>query len=261
MKHRKATSAREVRTYTSALPLTIRTTADGSKQVAGYAVIFNSQSLDLGGFTEIVAPTALDRTLRENPDVLALRDHKQELLLGRTTANTLELRTDDKGLAFTLTLPKTQIGDDTAENVRLRNLTGCSFGFSCVDDSWAADENGNVMRTLLDVDLWEISLTSFPAYQDTSVATRSRAAEMRSKLSTRGVDDTQLGDDSDPDDVDDDDDGCECICSACQTDDCMRCTNRDCRDENCSASACPAQDDARVDTLRVRQLFAHRMAR
>lgn len=72
MKHKKRTSAREVRTYTSALPLTVRTMADGRQQVSGYAIVFNSPSVDQGGFTEIVAPSALDRTLRENSDISSI---------------------------------------------------------------------------------------------------------------------------------------------------------------------------------------------
>ena len=111
---------REVRSFTASQPFSVRTTADGQKQVSGYAIVFNSPSQDLGGFTEICAPTMLNRTLRENPDVLILRDHKQELLLGRTTAGTLSLNVDSVGLAFTATLPQTAIGDDGLF-VRLRD--------------------------------------------------------------------------------------------------------------------------------------------
>src|ERR1700748_268095 len=112
MKNKKGSAVglkKEVRTYAASRPLTVRTTPDGSKQVQGYAIVFNSPSVDLGGLTEICSPKMLDRTLKENPDVLAFRDHKQELLLGRTTAGTLELRTDATGLAFTITLPNTAV--------------------------------------------------------------------------------------------------------------------------------------------------------
>jgi hypothetical protein len=266
MKKQKGSQSRkrELRTYTAAQPLTVRTTPDGSKQVAGYAIVWNSPSVDLGGFTEICAPSMLDRTLKENPDVLALRDHKQELLIGRTTAGTLDLKTDSTGLAFVVTLPKTAIGDDTAENVRLRNLTGVSFGFSTVDDSWAADSGGSVVRTLLDIDLFEISVTSFPAYNSSSVNTRSCPVELRKRLKDDLDDDDDDSDDLDDsdddsdDDDDDDNDECRCMCPACVTDDCVRCTQRDCSDVNCEA--CPAQDGLRSDRIRIRRLFAHRHA-
>jgi uncharacterized protein len=259
------TMRKEIRSFTAAQPFTVRTLADGTKQVGGYAVVWNSRSVDLGGFTEICAPTMLDRTLRESPDVLILRDHKQELLLGRTTANTLQLRTDSTGLAFTVALPQTAIGGDTAENVRLRNLTGCSFGFSVAQDgdSWAVDSDGNVVRTLLDVDLFEISITSFPAYQATSVDARSKAAEMRSQVATRTLDDDcdpDTDDDCDDDDESDDEaeDRCSCRCERCAMRDCSHCYSRDCCDENCSA--CPQQDGRRMDGLRIRQLFNSRRA-
>ena len=61
---------RELRTYTAAQPMTVRTTADGSKQIAGYAIVWNSPSVDLGGFTEVCSPKMLDRTLKQSPDVL-----------------------------------------------------------------------------------------------------------------------------------------------------------------------------------------------
>ena len=278
--HKPAGATRELRTY-AASPLEIRTTADGSKQVSGYAIVFNSASVDLGGFTEICAPAMLTRTLRENPDVIALRDHKQELLIGRTTAGTLSLRVDTKGLAFTVTLPKTAIGDDTAENVRLRNLTGVSFGFNTVEDSWAADAQGNVVRTLLDVDLFEISITSFPAYEATSVNTRSCPVLLRNALKSK----RDFGTDED----NEDDCGCECqgciddMCELCSADRCTDTACADCpmqtRDDDdededdddlesiCDPDSdeydedlCNSKRDARrADALRIRQLFAHRI--
>jgi HK97 family phage prohead protease len=245
--------------------MTVRTTADGSKQIAGYAIVWNSPSCDLGGFTEICSPKMLDRTLKQSPDVLALRDHKQELLLGRTTASTLELRTDSKGLAFTITLPKTAIGDDTAENVRVGNLSGVSFGFTTIEDSWAEGTDGSLVRTLLDVDLYEISPTSFPAYADTSVSTRSCPADLRKRIKAEDV----IDDDTDPDDLDADDDldnedddeetRCDCECESCQSGDCDNCDASDCDDPDCEGCSSPMQDDSRADKLRVRSLFARRM--
>jgi Escherichia/Staphylococcus phage prohead protease len=198
----------EIRSFTAARPFEVRTLANGQKQVSGYAIVWNSRSVDLGGFTEICSPKMLNRTLKENPDVLMLRDHKQELLLGRTSAGTLSLNVDNVGLAFTVTLPQTAIGDDTYENVKLRNLSGCSFGFTTMDDSFDYDADGNVVRTLLDIDLIECSITSFPAYQKSSVFTRSRAARAASmrSMKTKSVDGVELppssfafvGDESDP---------------------------------------------------------------
>jgi uncharacterized protein len=259
---------RELRTYTASQPLTLRTTDNGTKQISGYAIVWNSPSVDLGGFIEVCAPTMLDRTLKQSPDILALRDHKQELLLGRTTAGTLQLRTDTKGLAFTISLPGTHIGDDTAENVRLGNLSGVSFGFTTVKDDWSIDSTGNVLRTLLDVDLFEISPTSFPAYTETVVSTRSMPAALRKKkIKPEDLDpdldddDTEDGDDADEDDEnEDDEDRCACACDQCTSGNCDGCTDEDCDDDDCQSDGCPQQDDARGDTVRLRTLFSLRMA-
>ena len=192
-----------------------------------------------------------------------MRDHKQELLLGRTTAGTLESRTDSHGCAFTITLPKTAIGDDTAENVRVGNLSGASFPFTTIADSWAEGSDGSLVRTLLDVDLYEISPTSFPAYSDASVSTRSCPANLRKRITLEDIidsdedeDDPDNPDDDDADEDDDDETRCECPCVECQAGDCSECSASDCDDPDCEG--CPQQDDDRADNLRVRSLFAHR---
>jgi hypothetical protein len=265
--------------------MSVRTLDDGRKEVSGYFIVFNSRSLDLGGWVEICSPQMLTRTLRENGDIIALRDHRSELLLGRTTADTLQLNVDSKGLAFRLILPSTAIGDDTAENVRLRNLTGCSFGFNTRSDSWAEDASGTLVRTLLDIDLAECSITSFPAYQATSVVSvRSCPADLRKALKLNptldqiisgddGTDADDDGEDTNPNiapdddaDADDDEDSdkdredrevCSCRCLRCQEGDCDMCDMFGCNLEACSA--CPQQDSMRQDNLRIRSLFALRM--
>jgi HK97 family phage prohead protease len=271
MKHKSpapVSGKRELRTFAAASPLEVRTTSDGSKQIAGTAIVYNSRSVDLGSFTEIVSPGALTRTLRESPDILAFRDHDQTLLLGRTTAGTLKLTNTAKGLDFVLTLPKTAIGDDTAENVRLRNLTGVSFAFRVAPsgDKWEQDAQGNVTRTLLDIDLYEVSPTSFAAYPASNVSIRSAPEKIKEKLRRDIVDDIIADDSSDDvdndndDDPDEDDERCQCSCVPCHLEqDCSRCMDRDCQRDECSA--CPMQDTERaqrLDGLRLRSLIRHR---
>src|SRR5665213_331035 len=134
-----------------ATEIRLATGADGSKVLSGYAVRFNSPSVDLGGFTEICSPGMFTRTLKESPDVVMLRDHVSSQLLGRTTAGTLTLNQDEKGLAFTVTLPNTAIAEDTAENVRNGNLSNCSFGFNVPQggDRWETNSDGTVTRFCL----------------------------------------------------------------------------------------------------------------
>jgi uncharacterized protein len=183
--------------------------------------------VDLGGFTKICAPGMFTRTLRDAPDVLMLRDHNSSQLLGRTTAGTLTLTQDSTGLAFSVILPKTAIAKDTAENVRNGNLNSCSFGFNVPSggDKWTSTPDGVALRTLLDVNLAEVSITSFAAYPATSVSLRSAPPEIRS-LITRS-----------------NDDGCDCDCTECLDNDCENCSMEDCEDPECAENGCPAQED------------------
>lgn len=242
---------KEIRSFTAPRPFTVRTLPDGSKQVSGYAIVFNSPSVDLGGFVETCDAGMLTRTLRENPDVLILRDHKSELLLGRTTAGTLSLSVDSTGLRFVCTLPNGPTGQDAAEAITRRDITACSFGFNCVEDAWTRAADGSALRTLLDVDLFEISITSFPAYQETSVEARSRA-----KRAWDGEDDLDDDDDDDADAITTEDE-CNCRCERCLTGRCERCIRSECSDSVCYDNGCamPGQDDNRSDRMRIARHF------
>ena len=165
----------------------VATGDDGTNTVSGYAILYNALSCDLGGFKETIAPGALTRTLVECPDVLCLRDHESSLLLGRTTSGTLTLTEDNIGLQFVCQLPNTSAANDLAESLRRGDIDTCSFGFSCVNDTWTQDAEGNVIRCLLDIDLFEVSVVSFPAYADTSAALRSAPVEVRSQIENRNV--------------------------------------------------------------------------
>jgi HK97 family phage prohead protease len=212
--------------------LEVREQKNGEKKLSGYAVVFNSPA-DIGGdFTEIVAPGAFTRTLKEDDQVM-LRDHRSELLLGRVSAGTLRLSQDRIGLAFEVSpLPKTEVGLDTYENVRLKNLKGCSFGFYVRDDTWTQDSAGKLTRILNDIQLAEVTLTAFPAYDSTSVDVRSVRAKRLAK--SKNV----LDLDDDPDNGDDDSgDDCNCDCLACGDGRCEDCTDPECDDDNCLGCA------------------------
>jgi HK97 family phage prohead protease len=232
--------------------LTLRTTPEG-KQISGYAIVWKSPSVDLGGFTEVCSASMCNRTLKAGHAILALRDHKPEMLLGNTAAGTLTLNADSTGLAFTLTLPSTAIGDDTFTNVQLRNLDGVSFGFSTVEDSWEVGADGKVVRTLLDVDLFEISPCSFAAYPGTSVDVRSCPAELKSKL-TRSDDEYDEGEEDDEEA--ENQNGCSCPCQNCREGQCELCDEEGCDDPDCEG--CPMKDESRSDHVRVKRLFALR---
>src|SRR5277367_5678504 len=96
---RRMSKQREIR-YLPARELRATKNADGTRTVSGYAAVFNSLSVDFGGWQEIVAPGAFTRFLLANPDVVCLRDHDNAILLGRTASKTLTLEQDATGLRF-----------------------------------------------------------------------------------------------------------------------------------------------------------------
>lgn len=149
------------------------------RMLVGYCAMFDAPydcfdpffSLDV--FSERIDPKAFDRTLREDPDVRALRNHDWDQVLGRTKAGTLRLSADARGLAFELDLPDTTLGRDTREDVRSGNIDGCSFGFIVRDEQIDRGDKSKLVRTILDVDLIEITpACSFPMNPATSVNVR-----------------------------------------------------------------------------------------
>lgn len=146
--------------------------ADSAPTVTGYAARFNSLSLDLGGFVEKISPGAFTDSLAAN-DICAFWSHNPDLPLGRTSENTLQLRQDDFGLAFTLELGDTTCGVDAYKHIKRGDVKGVSFGFEPQEDEWFCDSDGNITRTLLKVNLFEISPTAIPAYTNTSVSARA----------------------------------------------------------------------------------------
>lgn len=153
------------------------TLAANGKTLSGHCAVFNSEA-NLGTFNEVIRPGAFAKSLASGVNVRALYHHDGSALLGTTKGGTLELREDAKGLAFKLALPDTTHGRDLAILVDRGDVSGCSFGFRVAPggDRWQ-DVNGQMVRELLSVDLLEVTLTSDPAYQDTTVALRSKPQE------------------------------------------------------------------------------------
>ena len=140
-------------------------------------------------FFEIVAPGAFDRTLQELPDLVALYNHNDGMPLGRTSKGTFKIFPKDDGLAYVLDCPETSWADDLLASVAHGDTLGCSFAFTVPPggDRWDRT-NGLLIRTLLDVDLVEVTIgTAFPAYDATSIELRSliRSVDDVPKLAMR----------------------------------------------------------------------------
>ena len=159
--------------------------------ISGYAALFDTPSDDLGGWTEIVDPHAFDGVLSSNPDVRALWNHNADCILGRTTANTLHLNLDARGLGYVIDPPDTTIARDLIVSMRRKDITGSSFGFICKRDQWTDNADGTITRRILEFDeLLDVSPVTYPAYSATTAQARSLPAsmpkELRSKIAASG---------------------------------------------------------------------------
>lgn len=163
-----------------------RSDSDEGPVIEGYFAVFNSNYEIWPGATEQVAPDAFNNCL--SLDVRALCDHMTNLVLGRTSAGTLELRVDEKGLWGKI---KINEQDSDAMNLYARvqrgDVSQCSFGFDILDEEYIDNRDGSCTWILHDVYLWEVSVVTFPAYAETSVEARKkdRETELKRQLELR----------------------------------------------------------------------------
>lgn len=148
-------------------------TGGDQRKAKGYAAVFNSDSEDLGGFVERILPGAFTRSLamasNGQRNIFALWAHDDAQPLGSTNSKRLILAEDERGLAFEMDTTRMTAAQLSAlEDGDLR----MSFGFSVRDQNWKELDDGSVERTLIDVELYEVSFVICPAYPDTSAALR-----------------------------------------------------------------------------------------
>jgi hypothetical protein len=168
------TETKEERRFVAFDEVRVETDNDtGMKRIVGYAAVFDKLSEDLGGFRERVSKSAFDRTLKEGADVRALIDHDPSKILGRNKAGTLKLNVESKGLKTTIDMPGNTYAEDLVRSIDRGDVDGMSFGFITQTDAWEL-QDGETVRTLKDVDLFDVSVVTYPAYPDTSVALRSK---------------------------------------------------------------------------------------
>ena len=155
--------------------------------ISGYAAVFNRDTVIGGEFRERISPHAFDRTLRENPDVVALLDHDTGRVLGRTSAGTLKLRPDRIGLHFTIDVDDTTPeGQSALGTVGRGDIKGMSFGFRVRAEEWHDGGHRLPLRVITDCDLFEVTATAFPAYPETSVAVvPNNARNARSRIASK----------------------------------------------------------------------------
>lgn len=160
------------------------TTRDDSENptIEGYFAVFNS-NYDLGmGMSESIAPHAFDDTISD--DIRALINHDTTLVLGRTSAHTLELRQDEHGLWGKISInPNDTDAMNLYARVQRGDVTQCSFGFDILDEETEFRGENEVHWTINKVKLYEVSACTFPAYEETSISARQKDLEEIKKRS------------------------------------------------------------------------------
>jgi hypothetical protein len=160
------------RRFHSRAELRLEGAAEGPGLLAGYAVVYDSPSEDLGGFTELIRPGCFAETLKA-ADVRCLIDHNSSLLLGRSASKTLRLFDEAAGLRIECDLPDTSYARDLARVIARGDLSGMSFGFVALEDSWDMGPDGKMVRTVVKAEIFDVSAVTYPAYPETSLAVRS----------------------------------------------------------------------------------------
>lgn len=177
-----AVPGREVRAY-SACELRAE---DGEKpKLIGYAAKFGKPSQRLwgwdGGFVEFIERGAFKKTLARGDDVRALKNHDSNLIFARSTNDTLKMSEDEVGLRVEISPPDTQTSRSVIEDVRAGLLTQMSFAFEMISErvDHPKEKGESITRTLLEVNLFDVSVVAYPAYVDTEIAVRSIALAVR----------------------------------------------------------------------------------
>ena len=148
----------------------------GKLAIEGYFAVFDSIYQIAPGLSESIAPDAFNKTL--SGDIRALINHDTTLVLGRTKANTLQLKTDAHGLWGHIDInPKDSDAMNLYNRVQRGDVDQCSFGFDIVNEETEFREDGSIHWTIKEVELYEVSPCTFPAYEETNIAPRKKEAE------------------------------------------------------------------------------------
>lgn len=155
-------------------------------EIDGYIAKFDSPTELFEGFYEKIDRGAFDNTLKDGHNIFLLYHHQWDKPLASTQTGTLSLSVDNVGLRFNATInDNLSYGKDAIELIRQGLIQGCSFGFSCIRESNEYNStDDSIMRTLLDVELFEGSILCIPQYEDTTVFARCKeiAEVERNKL-------------------------------------------------------------------------------
>jgi HK97 family phage prohead protease len=153
---------------------------NGDMVIEGYFAVFNQQTELWPGAYEEISPDAFIGTLGN--DIRALANHETMFVLGRNKSGTLDLRADSHGLWGSIKInPNDSDAVNLYERVKRGDVDQCSFGFNIIKEETDWRDDGTVKWTLKEIDLHEVSVVTFPAYEATGVQARKAEIEQHKK--------------------------------------------------------------------------------
>ena len=156
--------------------LETRAEQEGEMLIEGYFAVFNKETELWKGAFEEISPGAFDGTMGN--DIRGLINHDTSLVLGRNKSGTLQLKIDSHGLWGSIRInPNDSDAVNLYERVKRGDVDQCSFGFNIIREETDFREDGTVKWTIKEIDLHEVSVCTFPAYEDTGVQARHKEFE------------------------------------------------------------------------------------
>lgn len=151
----------------------VRKADNGNPVIEGYFAKFGDVYNLFEGATESIAKGAFADSI--GGDVRALYNHNSDIVLARTSADTLTLKEDEVGLWGRVELdPEDTDAMNVYRRIQRGSITGCSFGFEIEKEEREVKSDGSVHWTITKVNpLYEVSPVAFPAYESTSISARS----------------------------------------------------------------------------------------
>jgi uncharacterized protein len=164
-----------IRDFRTQFNITRAEETEDERIIEGYFALYESETELFDGIYEIITKGAFDNTL--NNDIRALWNHNTQYVLGRSKNGSLQLKADEKGLFGTIRLPNTGYAEDLHELVKRGDIDQCSFGFNILAEDLEELADGGYRWRINEIDLHEISVVTFPAYENTTVQARAKQVE------------------------------------------------------------------------------------
>lgn len=159
------------------MPQIVTRSDEEAPKIEGFFSVYNSVYQITSDMSESIAPGAFKDSI-SGGDVRALINHDTTLVLGRTAAHTLELRDDAHGLWGSILInPNDSDAMNAYERIRRGDVSQCSIGFEIIEEETEIRDDDSIHWTIKRAKLWEVSVCTFPAYEETSVSARAAQRE------------------------------------------------------------------------------------